>query len=106
MRRVMENLIGNAIKHGPANGAVLVVLSKSSGIMRLTIQDEGQGIPADWRETIFEPFNARALRSGNGYESSGLGLAFCRLAVQAQGGTVHVQDGNPCGTAFVVELPC
>ena len=104
MRRVLENLVSNAIKHGPEHGSVLVVLSKSSGIVRLTVQDEGPGIPRERREEIFEPFNAQALRT-RGYESSGLGLTFCRLAVKAQGGTIHVQDGHPCGTAFVVELP-
>ena len=104
MRRVLENLISNAIKHGPEDGRVLVVLSSSSGIVRLTVQDDGPGIPPERREGIFEPFNTRALRT-RGYESSGLGLAFCRLAVEAQGGTIHVQDGRPCGTAFVVELP-
>jgi signal transduction histidine kinase len=104
MRRVLENLVSNAIKHGPEHGSVLVVLSKSSGIVRLTVQDEGPGIPPDRREEIFEPFNAQALRM-RGFESCGLGLTFCRLAVKAQGGTIHVQDGHPCGTAFVVELP-
>jgi signal transduction histidine kinase len=104
MRRVLENLVSNAIKHGPQYGSVLVVLSKSAGIVRLTVQDEGPGIPPERREAIFEPFNAKALRT-RGYESSGLGLTFCRLAVHAQGGTIRVHDAHPCGTAFVVELP-
>jgi signal transduction histidine kinase len=104
MRRVLENLVSNAIKHGPEHGRVLVVLSSSAGIVRLTVQDEGLGIPLDRRETIFEPFNTD-VRRARGYDSSGLGLAFCRLAVEAQGGTIRVQDGHPAGTAFVVELP-
>jgi hypothetical protein len=104
MRRVLENLVSNAIKHGPVDGSVVVVLSKSSGVLRVTVQDEGPGIPRERRDAIFEPFSAQALRT-RGFESSGLGLAFCRLAVQAQGGTIHVQDGRPCGTAFVIELP-
>ena len=104
MRRVLENLVSNAIKHGPVDGSVVVVLSKASGVLRVTVQDEGPGIPRERRDAIFEPFSAQALRT-RGFESSGLGLAFCRLAVQAQGGTIHVQDGHPCGTAFVVELP-
>jgi len=48
---------------------------------------------------------AEGLRSATGYESSGLGLAFCRLAVGAQGGTIRVEDGTPRGSVFIVELP-
>ena len=104
-RRVMENLLSNAIKHGPDDGVVMVVLSKGDAVVRLAVQDEGPGIPADRRDIIFEPFNAQALRTRTGYESSGLGLAFCRLAVQAQGGAIWVEDAKPRGTAFLVELP-
>ena len=46
-----------------------------------------------------------AFRSAAGYESSGLGLAFCRLAVEAQGGTIRIEDRTPRGNVFVVELP-
>ena len=54
---------------------------------------------------MFEPFSAGALRSASGYESSGLGLAFCRLAVEAQGGTIRIEDNTPRGSVFVVDLP-
>jgi two-component system, sensor histidine kinase and response regulator len=45
------------------------------------------------------------MRSSSGYESSGLGLAFCRLAVEAQGGAIRIEDAVPRGSTFVVELP-
>ena len=84
---------------------MLIILGKSEGRIRITVQDQGEGIPAERRDSIFEPFSAEAKRTPTGYESSGLGLAFCRLALQALGGTIHVEDGKPHGTAFVVELP-
>ena len=105
MRRVIENLVSNAIKHGPAEGAVMVVVSNAAGVVRLAVQDEGPGIPFDQRERIFVPFSADKLRARNGFESSGLGLAFCRLAVEAHGGRIIVEDGSPRGCVFVVELP-
>jgi signal transduction histidine kinase len=105
MRRVLENLVSNAIKHGPPSGSVLVVLSQENGKVRVAVQDEGPGIPRDRREALFEAFSAREVRTSSGYDSSGLGLAFCRLAVKAQGGTIRIEDGTPTGTAFVVELP-
>jgi signal transduction histidine kinase len=62
-------------------------------------------VPPEKRARIFEPYSAEGLRSATGYESSGLGLAFCRLAVKAQGGEIRIQDGMPSGSVFVVELP-
>ena len=53
---------------------------------------------------LIEPFSASEVRSAIGYESWGLGLAFCRLAVEAHGGTIRVADGHPRGSIFVLEL--
>src|SRR5438445_199053 len=61
--------------------------------------------PTEKRTRIFEPYSAEGLLSATGYESSGLGLAFCRLAVEAQGGAIRVEDGTPRGSVFVLELP-
>ena len=62
-------------------------------------------MPPEKRSRIFEPYSAEGLRSAAGYESSGLGLAFCRLAVEAQGGAIRIEDGTPSGSVFIVELP-
>jgi len=104
MRRVLENLVSNAMKHTRVEGRVRVVISGLADRVRVAVHDEGPGVPPENRARMFEPFSAHGLRSANGYESSGLGLVFCRLAVEAQGGSIRVEDGVPRGSVFVVEL--
>ena len=104
-RRVIENLVSNAMKHTEVERPVRVVISGSRDRVFLAVSDEGPGVPPEQRTRIFEPFSAEGLRSATGYESSGLGLAFCRLAVEAQGGAIRIEDGKPRGSVFVVELP-
>jgi len=104
-RRVIENLVSNAMKHTKVEGHIRVVISSSPDRVYLAVNDEGPGVPPEQRSRIFEPFSAEGLRSATGAESSGLGLAFCRLAVEAQGGAIRIEDGTPRGSVFVVELP-
>jgi signal transduction histidine kinase len=104
IRRVVENLVSNAMKHTPVDSRVRVVISGLPDRVRVTVHDEGPGVPLRMRALIFEPFSAEGLRTASGYESSGLGLAFCRLAVEAHGGAIRVEDGHPRGSIFVVEL--
>jgi signal transduction histidine kinase len=104
MRRVLENLVSNAMKHTPVDSAVRVAVSGLPDRVRVAVHDDGPGVPPETRTRMFEPFSADGLRSANGYESCGLGLAFCRLAVEAHGGRIRVEDGRPRGSVFVVEL--
>ena len=104
-RRIIENLVSNAMKHTEIKGRVRVVISGSRDTASIAVHDEGSGVPPARRTRIFEPHSAEALRSATGYESSGLGLAFCKLAVEAQGGAIRVEDGTPRGSVFIVELP-
>jgi signal transduction histidine kinase len=104
-RRIIENLVSNAMKHTQIAGRVRVVTSGSRNRAYIAVHDEGPGVSPEKRNRIFEPYNAEGLRSTTGYESSGLGLAFCRLAVEAQGGAIRIEDGRPHGSVFVVELP-
>ena len=104
-RRIIENLVSNAMKHTAIKGRVRVVISGSRDSASIAVHDEGSGVPPEKRTRIFEPHSAETLRSATGYESSGLGLAFCKLAVEAQGGAIRVEDGTPRGSVFVVELP-
>jgi len=104
-RRIIENLVSNAMKHTVIEGQVRVVISGSQERAYLAVHDDGPGVPPERRSRIFEKFSAEGLRSTTGYESSGLGLAFCRRAVEAQGGTIRIEDDTPRGSVFVVELP-
>ena len=104
-RRIIENLVGNAMKHTAVESPVRVVISGSRGSVAIAVTDEGQGVPVERRSPIFESYSAEGLRSASGHASSGLGLAFCRLAAEAQGGTIRIEDRTPRGSVFVVELP-
>ena len=104
-RRIVENLVSNAMKHTPIEGCVRVVISVTTLHATIAVRDEGPGIPPEDRSRIFEAYSAGGLRSASGYASSGLGLAFCRLAAEAQGGTIRVESAKPHGSVFIVDLP-
>jgi two-component system, sensor histidine kinase and response regulator len=105
VRRVIENLLGNAIKHTPSSTAITVSAELGPSGARVTVSDEGPGIPPEARERIFDKFAVAALRRDHRYHSSGLGLAFCRLAVLAHGGRIGVEPRLPRGSVFWFELP-
>ncbi|MGE0159883.1 MAG: response regulator [Gemmatimonadales bacterium] len=105
LRRVIENLVSNGIKHTPGSAPVRIEVGSVNGSVRLAVHDQGPGVPYTARERIFEKFGAVAVRLDKSYHSVGLGLAFCKLAVEAHGGTIWVEDGSPRGSVFVVQLP-
>ncbi|MBN1219946.1 MAG: cyclic nucleotide-binding domain-containing protein [Anaerolineae bacterium] len=105
IHRVLANLIGNAVKYTPAGGKIVVAARRRKEQVRVSVTDTGPGIPPEDRERIFERFaqvsedNAR----GRGF---GLGLAFCRLAVEAHGGKIWVEPGEGSrGSRFIFTLP-
>jgi signal transduction histidine kinase len=105
IRRVIENLVGNAIKYTPADGAITIDVSAREKRVRLAVSDEGPGIPADVRAHLFERYSGSNTASDRGAHSAGLGLAFCALAVKEHGGSIRVESAHPHGSVFVVELP-
>jgi signal transduction histidine kinase len=105
LKRVIENLVGNAIKHTPAGLGLTLSLIPGTSSTRVEVKDEGTGVPAEARERIFEKFETLAMRTERRYDSVGLGLAFCKLAVEAHGGHIGVLPGVPRGSVFFFELP-
>jgi signal transduction histidine kinase len=104
-RRIIENLVSNAMKVTTIDGRVRVVIAGSRHGVSLAVTDEGPAVPPDQRAQIFEPYSAGRVQRAAADESSGLGLAFCRLAVEAQGGAIRIENGTLRGNAFIVELP-
>lgn len=104
LRRVVENLLENAVRHSPRGGRVVVATCRTDATFELRVADEGSGVPAALRERIFDRY-FQVEASGMGARTGrGLGLAFCKLAVEAHRGTISVIDGEP-GSVFLVRLP-
>jgi two-component system sensor histidine kinase/response regulator len=105
IRRTLQNLLSNAFKHTPKGSAVKVTATDPGNLVRLSVIDSGSGVPAESRERIFEKFGTAATRGEGKYHSVGLGLAFCKLAVQAHGGKIGVDPRDEGGSVFWFELP-
>jgi signal transduction histidine kinase len=105
IRRVIENLVNNAIKHTPADGTIRVISRASERGARIEVHDQGPGVPVEARARIFEKFGTVETRKEQAYHSAGLGLAFCKLAIEAHGGSIGVDCGEAGGSVFWFELP-
>ncbi len=104
--RVLDNLIGNAIKYTPQGGHIDITAEANEQALTLHVRDDGEGIRPEDREHIFEKFARGISSDGTGTpHGAGLGLAFCRLAVAAHGGTITVDGAPGHGSTFTVTLP-
>ena len=101
--RVMTNLLENAIKYTRTGGEIRVSAQKAKGVLDVSVRDSGSGIPPADRKRIFEKY-ARIHRKGKP-KGRGLGLAFCRLAVEAHGGRIWVESAEGEGSTFHFTLP-
>lgn len=108
LRRLVLNLIENAIKYTPAGGQIDVRLSVGDGTYRLEVEDTGAGVPAELRSRIFDRFvRADAARSHADEFSTGagLGLPIARWIAQAHRGSVELERTSAAGSLFVLTLP-
>jgi signal transduction histidine kinase len=110
IRRVIMNLMHNAFKFTPENGQILVKMDNQAnkeGYIRVLLADTGPGIPEEERERIFGQFvqiKGRKPRAGG--KGMGLGLNFCKLAIEAHGGRIWVESESPLsGACFAFILP-
>ncbi|MBM4194247.1 MAG: response regulator [Gemmatimonadetes bacterium] len=105
IKRVISNLVQNAVNHTP--GHVVLQLSARphpKGIL-IAVQDNGPGIPAEYQELIFRKFEQVYVQHAPRVRSSGLGLTFCKVAVEAHGGRIWVASVEGEGSTFYVQLP-
>jgi signal transduction histidine kinase len=103
--RVLQNLLGNALKFTPDDGRVTVSIESSTEAARVLVQDTGPGIPPEYRERIFEKFGQVENPANRRRYSTGIGLTFCKLAVEAHGGQVGVDSEEGRGSTFWFTLP-
>jgi signal transduction histidine kinase len=104
IRRVLENLINNALKFTKSDGAIWVEVESEEAGVTLSVRDDGPGIPPDQHARIFEKFG-QTQSGAQQRHSTGLGLAFCRLAVEAHRGKIGVQSELGKGSRFWFTLP-
>ncbi|MEB3189884.1 MAG: PAS domain S-box protein [Snowella sp.] len=103
LRRVIENLISNALKFSPPHSQVwLKIEYLSENHLRVQVSDNGPGVSPDQAEDIFKKFEIGTVKAN--ISQIGLGLAFCKMAVEAQGGTLAIAPNQPQGSIFTVEI--
>ena len=105
VRRVVVNLVANALGYSPSHEPVTVTVSRRNGAALVTVSDHGPGIRKEFQERIFDKFAQVEAQQHGHKTSSGLGLAFCKLAVEAHGGTIGVESEEGAGATFWFELP-
>lgn len=102
-RRILENLLSNAMKFSPSDSCILLKVDyPTSQQVRIQVIDSGPGIDPQLRQSIFERYEIGTLMK----EASqiGLGLAFCKMAVEAHGGQISVDENYPKGAIFTIDL--
>ena len=107
IRRILQNLIGNALKFTDKDKGIITVCIEiaTKDKMRVSVVDNGGGIPQEYREKVFYKFcQVVAQKQGQGH-STGLGLTFCKLAVEAHGGRIGLESEVGVGSTFWFELP-
>ena len=109
IKRVVDNLLNNSIRHTPEGGEIVLRVDRPPEQYggRIRVIDDGDGLPAEYHERIFDKFEQADLKGkGVSVGRSGLGLAFCKMAVEGHGGKIWVEsDGLGKGCTFGFVLP-
>jgi signal transduction histidine kinase len=104
--RVIVNLLANAIRVSQPEASVVVKAGRmDDDRVWVSITDSGPGIPEKWLNKVFDKFSQIDARKTGGFKGSGLGLAFCRRAVEAQGGRIWLDSKINMGTTVTFTLP-
>ena len=102
LRQILEHLVENAVKYAPPDTTISLDWRMAEGAIRVSVSDEGPGIPEEWRERIFEPYARRETRTARG---SGIGLYAARRLAESVGGRLWCEPANGQGARFVLSLP-
>ncbi|MEZ4525369.1 MAG: hybrid sensor histidine kinase/response regulator [Desulfobacterales bacterium] len=105
LRRILVNLMGNAIHFSPADSHIIFSALSQESEVRISVADQGPGIPKEFREKIFEKFRQADSSGKKKKYSTGLGLAFCKMAVEAMEGQIGVDSESGKGSTFWFVLP-
>ena len=103
--RVIGNLLSNAAKYTPEDGKIWVETNQTSEVVEVVVADNGSGIPEEYHEKIFEKFFQAQAKREHQRISHGLGLTFCKLAVEEHGGRIWVESHEGKGSKFNFTIP-
>jgi signal transduction histidine kinase len=103
--RVLENLLDNATRYAPRGGYCAIAAKREAGSVEIAIGNNGPPVPPQDRDAIFGRYFQVERRRASARANRGLGLYFCKLAIEAHGGTIRVEERGELGAVFVVTLP-
>ncbi len=101
--RIINNLLSNALKYSPRGKEIQVQLLDTPEQVILKVIDQGKGVSDSFKEKIFKKYETGVNHTD--VSQTGLGLAFCQMAIAAHGGKIYVEDNDPQGSIFTVETP-
>lgn len=103
--RVIENLLDNSTRYAPRGGRCAISARRDAGGIEIAVGNSGPPVPVADREQIFGRYFQVERRRAAARQNRGLGLYFCKLAVEAHGGTIHVEQRGELGAVFVARVP-
>jgi signal transduction histidine kinase len=104
LKRVLVNLLTNAIKYTPEGGKIMLSASEQEGQVKMSVKDNGVGIAPDMHELVFDQYRQIQAKASAKIQSTGLGLTFCKMAIEAMGSQIHLESDRGQGATFSFDL--
>jgi signal transduction histidine kinase len=105
IKRAVENLVGNALKYGLDSEPIRIAFIEHDGRLALSVRNEGDPIPLNQTETIFQAFSRSSAAKANGRRGWGIGLPFVRSVAECHGGSIDLDSTKERGTTFTIDIP-
>jgi signal transduction histidine kinase len=106
LNRMLDNLVGNALKYTPEGCVVTLAVEEGHGpAVRISVADNGPGIPEQYHDRLFQRFAQRGIVREAGRGDTGLGLAFCKMAAELHNGSIRLESKPGAGCTFTITLP-
>lgn len=105
MKRALENLVGNAMKYGYLGSVICISMAEYSARLKVSVHNDGEPIPADQIETVFQVFRRAQAARESGSPGWGIGLPFVRSVAESHGGSIDLDSSAERGTTFSIDVP-
>ena len=105
MIRVLVNFLTNAIKYSPENGTVRLIAEDKKGMIQVKVIDNGPGVPDAFKDKVFDKFAQAEMKKSGSTPSTGIGLTFCKMGIEAHGGEAGVENNIGPGSTFWFTIP-